>query len=309
MKNISKYLDFNGEVAQALADKRPVVALESTIIAHGMPYPENVATAAEVENIIRDKGAVPATIALLKGKIKIGLTEEELDYLGSAPNIEKVSRRDLPFIIAGKKDGAVTVAGTMICAAAAGIRVFVTGGIGGVHRGVASSWDISADLTELMNTSVAVISAGVKSILDIGKTLEVLETYGVPVIGYKTADFPAFYSRKSGFPVDFRIDTPREVAACLKAKWELGLEGGVLIANPVPQKDAFDETAINAAIDTALKEAGEKGIKGKNITPFLLDKVKQITEGKSLVTNIALVKHNAASGAEIAAAYVRGNYK
>ncbi|MCP4213633.1 MAG: pseudouridine-5'-phosphate glycosidase [bacterium] len=298
-----QYYDLSPEVADAIANGKPIVALESTIIAHGMPYPQNVDTARELETIIREKNVTPATIAVLGGRIKIGLQPKELEYLGKADNIEKVSRRDLPYIVSQKKDGAVTVAGTMICAAMVGIRFFVTGGIGGVHRGVESTWDISADLTELRQTSVAVVCAGVKSILDIPKTLEVLETYGVPVIGYKTDAFPAFYTRESGHKVDFRMDSPEEAAACLRTKWEMGLEGGVLIANPIPESESASPQSIRQATETALQEAEKKGVKGKEITPFLLAKIKEVTAGKSLEANIALVKHNAQTGADIAAAY------
>jgi pseudouridine-5'-phosphate glycosidase len=298
MKN--KYLDFSPGAAAALAENKPVVALESTIIAHGMPYPENVAAAREVEAIVRENGAVPATIAVLNGKIKIGLDDDQLDFLGRGKAIAKVSRRDLPYIVTMKKNGAVTVSGTMICASMAGIDIMVTGGIGGVHRGVQDSWDISADLTELMNTSVAVVCSGVKSILDIEKTLEVLETFGVPVIGYRTDDFPAFYTRKSGLKVDFRLDSPSDIAAFITAKGELGLSGGVLVANPVPKEHEADGKTIDRAVDAALKEAEKKGIKGKQVTPFLLEKIRVLTMGESLKANIALVKNNARLGAAIA---------
>ncbi|MBC7476357.1 MAG: pseudouridine-5'-phosphate glycosidase [Candidatus Sericytochromatia bacterium] len=297
---LNEYLNFSPEVKSALKNNLPIVALESTIISHGMPYPLNVKTAREVEEIIKNKGATPATIGIINGKIKIGLTSDELEYFGSAKDIEKVSRRDLPYIISSKKNGATTVAGTMICANLANLKVFVTGGIGGVHRGVLDTWDISADLNELMNTSIAVICAGVKSILDIDKTLEYLETSGVPIIGYQTNDFPAFYTIKSGSKVDYRIDSSQEIAEFLKVKWDLGLKGGVIIANPVPEKDAMDEDIINQAIISALNEASEQQIKGKNITPFLLGKIKQITSGKSLETNISLIKNNALLGAKIA---------
>ncbi|MDK2865972.1 MAG: pseudouridylate synthase [Clostridiales bacterium] len=291
------------EVKEALAAGMPVVALESTIISHGMPYPENVATAREVEAIIRREGAVPATIAILDGIIKIGLTDDELEYLGQAQNVVKVSRRDFPIVIANKQNGATTVAATMICAALAGIAVFVTGGIGGVHRGAQETFDISADLTELGQTSVAVVCAGAKSILDLGLTLEHLETLGVPVIGYGTAELPAFYTRSSGFNVDYRMDTPEDVAAAMHHKWNLGLAGGLVIANPIPEEDQLDKSFIDGIIESALKHADERGIKGKETTPYLLSEIKRLTEGTSLAANIQLVYNNASVGANIAKAY------
>lgn len=300
-----KWMDINPEVKEALETGKPVVALESTIISHGMPYPQNVETAREVERIIREHGAVPATIAILKGRIKIGLSDDELEYLGKAKDVIKASRRDIPFIVAMEKDGATTVAATMICAELAGIQVFVTGGIGGVHRGAQETFDISADLTELGQTSVAVICAGAKSILDIGLTLEHLETLGVPVIGYQTEELPAFYTRKSGFNVDYRVDSPKEIATALHAKWTLGLKGGIVIANPIPEAYQMDFETITNAIEKALKEAEEKGIKGKESTPFLLAKVKEITGGNSLEANIQLVYNNAHVGAEIAKEYAQ----
>lgn len=297
---IKKYMDIKEEVKVALEGKMPVVALESTIISHGMPYPQNVETALEVERIIRDRGAVPATIAILDGIIKVGLKEEEIEYLGKAEDVRKVSRRDLPFILAKGLNGATTVASTMIIANLAGIKVFVTGGIGGVHRGAEKSFDISADLQELAHTNVAVVCAGAKSILDIGLTLEYLETFGVPVIGFKTDEFPAFFTRKSGFGVDYRVDREEELAEIIKTKWDLALNGGVVVGNPIPEEDQLDYEVINKAIEDALKEAETKGIVGKAVTPFLLDKVKDITGGKSLEANIKLVYNNALVGANLA---------
>lgn len=297
---LEKYLDINPEVKKALEEGRAVVALESTIIAHGMPYPKNVETALMVEKIVRDNGAVPATIAILKGRLKVGLTKEEIEYLGSSKNVIKTSRRDLPFIAAKGMDGATTVASTMIIAALAGIKIFVTGGIGGVHRGAQQTFDISADLQELAHTNVAVVCAGAKSILDIGLTLEYLETQGVPVVGFGTEELPAFYTRKSGFKVDYRVDDPSELAAAIKAKWDLGLNGGMVIGNPIPEQYQMDYDEINTAIEDALKEAEKKGIKGKESTPFLLSKIKDITEGKSLESNIQLVYNNAQLGAKLA---------
>ena len=298
---LEKYLDINPEVKKALEEKRPVVALESTIISHGMPYPRNVETALNVEKIIRENGAIPATIAILNGKLKVGLTEEEIEYLGkAAEKVVKTSRRDIPFIVARQVDGATTVASTMIIAALAGIKVFATGGVGGVHRGAETSFDISADLQELAHTNVAVVCAGAKSILDIGLTLEYLETMGVPVVGFATEEMPAFYTRKSGFGVDYRIDDTAELASAIKAKWDLGLNGGLVVANPIPEEHQIDPELINRAIDDALVEAEEKGIAGKESTPFLLAKVKDITKGDSLEANIQLVYNNARLGAELA---------
>ncbi|WJQ12337.1 pseudouridine-5'-phosphate glycosidase [Geobacillus stearothermophilus] len=297
---MNDFLVFSEEVAQAKAEKKPIVALESTIISHGMPYPENVQTAKDVERIIRDRGAVPATIAIIDGKIKIGLTDDELELLGTSRDVEKVSRRDLPYVVAKKKHGATTVAGTMICAQMAGIRVFATGGIGGVHRGAERTMDISADLQELAHTNVAVVCAGAKSILDLGLTLEYLETHGVPVIGYQTDVLPAFYSRTSPFRVGYRLDSAKEIAQFLETKWKLGLNGGVVIANPVPKEEELEESYITAIIEQALKEAEKQHITGKAVTPFLLDRVKTLTGGKSLQANIALVKNNAALAADLA---------
>ena len=300
--NYSAYLDVAPEVAQALAENRPVVALESTIISHGMPYPQNVETALNVEKIIRDNGAVPATIAVIGGRLKAGLTEEEIDYLGkTGAGVTKASRRDLPILVAEGKDGATTVTTTMIIAHMAGIRVFATGGIGGVHRGAQQTFDISADLEELAHTPVMVVCAGAKSILDLGLTLEYLETHGVPVIGYGTEELPAFYTRKSGFSVDYRIDTPEELAKAFFVKQDMGLGGGMLVTNPIPEEYSMDHEVINKAIDEAVKEAAEKGIHGKETTPFLLAKIKDITGGDSLNSNIQLVYNNAKLAAKTAA--------
>jgi len=295
-----KYLEVSKEVKDALKNGKPVVALESTIISHGMPYPRNVETALKVEEIIKKEGAVPATIAIIKGKIKVGLSEEEIEYLGKAENVLKTSRRDIPFIISKEMDGATTVASTMIISALAGIKVFATGGIGGVHRGASETFDISADLEELSRTNVAVVCAGVKSILDIGLTLEYLETNGVPVVGYNTEEMPAFYTRKSGFNVDYKVDSPHEIAKALKTKWDLDLRGGMVVANPIEEKYQMDHDLINKAIQDAIIEANKKGIKGKESTPFLLSKVKDITEGQSLESNIQLVYNNARLAAKVA---------
>ncbi|URT71872.1 pseudouridine-5'-phosphate glycosidase [Cytobacillus firmus] len=297
---LEKWLEYSEEVLEAKKANKPVVALESTIISHGMPYPQNVQTAKEVEEIIRKNGAVPATIAILNGKIKIGLSDEELEFLAQSRDVEKASRRDLPYLVAKKKNGATTVAATMICAELAGIEVFVTGGIGGVHREAETTMDISADLQELAMTNVAVICAGAKSILDIGLTLEYLETHGVPVVGFETDVLPAFYTRTSPFSVNYRVDNTEEAAEMIRTKWELGLKGGVVIANPIPEIDALEESFITNVIETALKEAKENNIAGKKVTPFLLGKVKELTEGRSLTANIALVKHNAEVGSKIA---------
>ena len=297
---LERYLEINPEVKEAIEAGKPVVALESTIISHGMPYPRNVETALNVEAIVRENGAVPATIAIIDGVLKVGLTKEEIEFLGKSDNVVKASRRDIPFIVAKKLTGATTVATTMILADMAGVRVFATGGIGGVHRGAETTMDISADLEELANTNVAVICAGAKSILDIGLTLEYLETKGVPVVGYQTEELPAFYTRKSGFNVDYRVDTPNELAQGVVAKWDLGLNGGVVVANPIPEEFAMDYDTITNAIESALKEADEKGIKGKESTPFLLAKVKEITGGSSLESNIELVYNNARLASQLA---------
>jgi pseudouridine-5'-phosphate glycosidase len=297
-----QYLLFSPEVAAARTAGKPIVALESTIISHGMPYPQNVETARAVEQVIRDAGAVPATIAIMGGKICVGLADAQLEMLGASADAMKVSRRDLPYVLAQGKLGATTVAATMICAQLAGIEVFVTGGIGGVHRGASTSFDISADLQELAHTSVAVVCAGVKSILDIGLTLEYLETYGVPVVSVGQDGFPAFFTRESGFKADFRIDSPVELASFIRTKWELGLQGGVIVANPVPQESAMPKEEIDRITAQALLESGQQGVSGKAITPFLLARIKELTRGRSLATNIALVKHNALAGARLAVA-------
>ena len=296
------FLLFSPEVAAARTAGKPVVALESTIISHGMPYPQNVHTAREVEQIIRDAGAVPATIAVIAGKICIGLSDEQLELLGSSPDAMKVSRRDLAYVLAQARLGATTVAATMICAQLAGIEVFVTGGIGGVHRGAETSFDISADLQELAQTSVAVVCAGVKSILDIGLTLEYLETHGVPVLSVGQPGFPAFFTRESGFQADFQIDSPEDQAAFIRTKWQLGLAGGVVVSNPLPADAAMAPAEIDAIITQALGEAEQQSVAGKQVTPFLLARIKELTGGRSLATNIALVKHNALVGAQLAVA-------
>ena len=299
--DLRKYLSVSPEVEAAIAAGKPVVALESTIISHGMPYPQNVETALTVEQIIRDAGAVPATIAIIKGKITVGLSREEIEYLGKKGlKVIKASRRDLPVLLARGEDGATTVATTMIGAALAGVRVFATGGIGGVHRGAETTMDISADLEELAQTPVMVICAGAKSILDLGLTLEYLETKGVPVIGYQTEELPAFYTRTSGFKVDYRIDTAREIADAFNVKLDLGLSGGMLVTNPIPEEYSMDPEYINRNIADAIDEANRLGIKGKETTPFLLDKIQKLTGGDSLKSNIQLVFNNARLGAEIA---------
>ena len=297
---LEKYLDIKPEIKKALEEGKAVVALESTIISHGMPYPRNVETALNVEQIIRDNGAIPATIAIMDGKLKVGLSKDEIESLGKSSDAIKCSRRDIPFILAKKLDGATTVASTMLIASIAGIKVFATGGIGGVHRGAQETFDISADLQELAHTDVAVVCAGAKSRLDIGLTLEYLETQGVPVVGFGTDELPAFYTSKSGFGVDYRVDTPEELAEALKTKWDLGIEGGVVVANPIPPEYEMDPAVIDSAISEAVKEADLKGIKGKESTPFLLAKVKEITGGSSLDSNIQLVYNNAVLGAKIA---------
>ena len=297
---LEKYLQVHPEVQEAIKEGKPVVALESTIISHGMPYPKNIEMAKNVSSIIRENGAIPATIAIIDGVLKVGLTTEEIEFLGTSKDVVKASRRDLPFIISKKLTGATTVATTMILADLAGVKVFATGGIGGVHRGAEQTMDISADLQELANTDVCVICAGAKSILDIGLTLEYLETNGVPVIGFGTDELPAFYTRKSGFGVDYRVDSSMEVAEALKAKWDLNLRGGMVIGNPIPKEFEMDYDLINGAIESALAEAEANNIAGKKVTPFLLDRVKTITEGKSLASNIELVYNNAKVAAQIA---------
>ena len=299
---MNKYLDISPEVQQALADGKPVVALESTIISHGMPYPKNVETAMLVEKTIRENGAVPATIAIIGGRLKAGLSPEEIEYLGkSGRKVAKVSRRDLAAIVARGADGATTVTTTMIIAHMAGIKVFATGGIGGVHRGAETTMDISADLEELAGTPVMVVCAGAKSILDLGLTLEYLETKGVPVIGYGTDELPAFYTRRSGFGVDYRVDTPAQLAAMFKAQQELGMKGGMLVTNPIPEQYAMDKAVIDAAIEQAVAESKEQGIHGKETTPFLLARVVELTGGDSLESNIQLVLNNAIVASKTAA--------
>ena len=299
---MNKHLDISPEVAAALREGRPVVALESTIISHGMPYPKNVETAMLVEKTIRENGAVPATVAVIGGRLKAGLSGAEIEYLGKAGrNVAKASRRDLPVLVAQGCDGATTVTTTMMIAHMAGIQVFATGGVGGVHRGAETTMDISADLEELAQTPVMVVCAGAKAILDLGLTLEYLETKGVPVIGYGTEELPAFYTRKSGFKVDYRIDTPSELAAAFKAQREMGLKTGMLVTNPIPHEYAMDDKIISAAIDKAVAESVEKGIHGKETTPFLLERVAELTGGYSLESNIKLVLNNARLAAKTAA--------
>jgi pseudouridylate synthase len=304
-KAFEQHLNIHPEVAQALANGEPVVALESTIIAHGMPYPQNVATALEVEAVIRAHGAVPATIAVLNGKICIGLSTQQIEALGSSKDVMKLSRRDLALAVATGQPGATTVAATMICAALAGIEVFVTGGIGGVHRGAEKSFDISADLQELAHTSVAVVCAGAKSILDLPLTLEYLETHGVPVISVGQTNFAAFFSRDSGLKADVRMDDATTQARFIRTKWQLGMQGGVVLSNPVPEMSEIPAAEINAIIFQALQDASAQGIEGKATTPFLLKRINELTQGKSLITNIALVKNNARVGAQLAVALSR----
>ena len=295
------YLEISPEIKEALANQIPIVALESTIIAHGMPYPQNIETALKVENQVRKKGALPATIAILDGRLKVGLSKSEIDQLAKlGEEVIKTSRRDLPFLVSNRLTGATTVATTMIIAEMAGIPIFATGGIGGVHRGATESMDISADLQELAKTNVAVVSAGAKAILDLSLTLEYLETHGVPVIGYQTDTFPAFYSRNSSLPVDYQLSKPRDIAELLYSKWTMGLRGGVLIANPIPEASEIEYEFINQAIEQAIQEANAQQIKGKAITPFLLSRIVALTNGKSLVANIDLVLNNARLAAEIA---------
>ncbi|WP_283115510.1 pseudouridine-5'-phosphate glycosidase [Intestinimonas timonensis] len=300
--SLNKYLDVSPEVTEAVAAGKPVVALESTIISHGMPYPQNVETALKVESIIRENGAVPATIAILGGRLKAGLTPEEIEYLGKKGHeVTKASRRDLAVLVSKGADGATTVTTTMMIAYMAGIQIFATGGIGGVHRGAETTMDISADLEELAQTPVMVVCAGAKSILDLGLTLEYLETHGVPVIGYGTKELPAFYTRKSGFAVDYELDSPAELAAAFKASQDMGLKGGMLVTNPIPEEFSMDPAVINKAIDEAIAEANAQGIHGKESTPFLLAKVKELTGGDSLDSNIQLVFNNARLAAQTAA--------
>lgn len=303
---MNKYLDVSPEVAEALAAGKPVVALESTIISHGMPYPRNVETALLVEQTIRENGAVPATIAIIGGRLKAGLSKDEIEYLGKAgTKVAKASRRDIAALVARKADGATTVTTTMMIAHMAGIKLFATGGIGGVHRGAETTMDISADLEELGQTDVMVVCAGAKAILDLKLTLEYLETKGVPVLGYQTQELPAFYTRTSGLKVDYQVDSPEMLAKILKTQHDLGLHGGILVTNPIPEQYSMDADAINAVIDQAIAEAQEKGIHGKETTPFLLAKVKEITGGDSLEANIQLVFNNAKLAAQTAAAYAK----
>ena len=301
-RTIERFLDFKDDVKEALEENRPVVALESTIIAHGMPYPENLEVAREVENIIRGYGVVPATIAIMRGKIKIGLSEEELELLATYEKVVKASRRDLSTVLVKKFTAATTVAATMVSAHLAGIHVFVTGGIGGVHRGVEKTFDISADLQELAKTPVAVVCAGAKSILDLSSTLEYLETMGVPIIGYRTDEFPAFYCRESGLKLDYTVEDEIEAARIIKTEGNLGLKSGIVIANPIPEEYALSRTYVNRIVDKAILEATKKGIKGKKLTPYLLSRINELSEGKCLRANIELVKNNARVGAKIATA-------
>lgn len=300
---MNNYIDLSDEVKKALDENKPVVALESTIISHGMPYPKNVETALAVEKTIRDNGAVPATIAIIKGRLKAGLSADELEYFGKKGTaITKVSRRDIPYIVAKKEDGATTVAATMMIASMAGIEIFATGGIGGVHRGAEKTMDISADLDEFTKTPVMVICAGAKAILDLNLTLEYLETKGIPVYGYQTSELPAFYSRESGLKVTYKVDNPQELATAWKTKKDLGINGGFIVANPIPVQYSMDSKRINTAIDAAIIEMNKLGIKGKETTPYLLDKIQKLTGGDSLQANIKLVINNAALAAKTAAA-------
>jgi len=298
---VSRFLDVAQEVRSAVAEGGAVVALESTIITHGMPYPQNVTTAREVEAVVRENGAVPATIAIIGGRIRIGLSDEELNWLGTTSDVMKLSRADLPYAIAGKRHGATTVAATMICAHLAELHVFATGGIGGVHQGVEFTMDISADLEELARTPVTVVCAGAKAILDLPRTLEYLETRGVPVVGYQTDHFPAFWSRRSELPAPIRLDTPEAIADLVRTKEVLGLGGGILVANPVPSADEIPAEEMKGYIDAAIAEAGRRGVVGKAVTPFLLSFLFESTGGRSLATNIALIKNNAALAARLAA--------
>jgi len=302
---INNYLDIQEEVKDALTENKPIVALESTIISHGMPYPENIISAKRSEAIIREAGGIPATIAIIGGRIKIGLTENDLDHMGKDSGITKASRRDMAMILSKGIDGATTVATTMLCADLAGIRVFATGGIGGVHRNGQITMDVSADLEELSGTNVGVVCAGAKSILDIGLTLEYLETHGVPVIGYGTENFPAFYTRESGHKVDYRVDTPLEIAKALKVKWDLGLKGGMVIANPIPKEFEMDKEYISAVIDEAVEAAENEGVRGKGITPYVLARLHNKTGDKSLFANKELVYNNVRLAAQIAIEYAK----
>jgi pseudouridine-5'-phosphate glycosidase len=298
------FLEIAPDVADALQSDSPVVALESTIIAHGMPFPENVETALRCEAVVRENGALPATIAIINGKFKVGLSSGEIEMLGhEGQKVPKTSRRDIAFILARKGNGATTVASTMIAARLAGIPIFATGGIGGVHRGASETMDISADLQELARTNVGVVCAGAKAVLNLELTLEYLETYGVPVVGFQTDEFPAFYARRSGLPVDYRLDTPEELAYALRIKWDTGIYGGVVIANPIPKSHAMNRESVEQAIEQAIHDADGQGIKGKSLTPFLLARIEQLTAGVSLRANKALVLNNAELAARVAAAY------
>ena len=301
---LNSYLDVHPEVENALNSKLPIVALESSIISHGMPYPENIETALIVEDTVRANKAIPATIAIIKGRLKVGLTNKEIEFLATNNEVRKISRRDLAIAISKKLSGSTTVASTMIIAKLAKIAVFATGGIGGVHRGAEKTFDISADLEELSKTNVCVVCAGAKAILDIGLTLEYLETKGVPIIGYKTSELPAFYSSKSGFKVDYRVDSAFDIAEILKTKWCLSIEGGVLVTNPIPKTFELESAMMNEAINEAIIEADKEKIKGKKITPYLLSKVNEITQGKSLNANIKLIQNNAALAAKISIHYM-----
>jgi pseudouridylate synthase len=306
---MKQLIEIHPTIQEALKNNVPVVALESTIISHGMPYPDNVKMALKVEEIIKKEGAVPATMAILNGTIKVGLDHDDIEYLAQAKNVYKVGKRDFAYVISQKKTGATTVSGTSLIASMVGIKVFATGGIGGVHRGAEKTFDISRDLEELSQVDICVICAGAKSILDLGLTLEYLETKGVEVIGYQTEELPAFYTRTSGFKVNYKLDSPQEIANLLHAKWSLNLKGGVVVANPIPQAYSMDEEVIQKAIDSALKEAQEQVISGQDVTPFLLSKVKAITEGSSLESNIELVYNNARLAAKIAIAYQKALIK
>ena len=302
---MQNFLEIQPEIKSALAERRPVVALESTIISHGMPYPQNLATTFEVERIVRENGAIPATIAIINGKCYAGLVNAQLEYFAKAKDVGKVSLRDIPHVISKKLYGATTVAATMRIASMVGIKIFATGGIGGVHRNASETMDISADLTEMEQTSVAVVSAGIKSILDIGLTLEYLETKGIPVVTIGQDEFPGFYAIKSGFNSPLRLDRVDEIAAMIKTKWQLGISGAVLIANPVPSGQGIDPYEMEIHIEKALKEADKKKIAGKEVTPFLLKYIADHTGGESLDANIALIKNNAKLGAELAVAYFK----
>lgn len=301
--NLKEYLSITPEISAAIRDGKPVVALESTILSHGMPYPDNLAFAAEVERIVRAEGAVPATMAIIDGVLKVGLTQDELELMCKGEGVAKVSRRDLPIMVAEKRTGATTVASTMILASLAGIRVFATGGIGGVHRGAEKTMDISADLQELANTPVCVVCAGAKSILDLGLTLEYLETQGVPVLGLRTDELPAFYCRTSGFKLDYNCKDEETVAKIMKAKWDIGLKGGAVVGNPIPEQYAMDPNYMNGIIDKAVAQANAEHIHGKAITPYLLAHIKDMTEGKSFAANLELAYNNAHAASKIAVAY------